>query len=144
MTSAANGIPIVQIHRGNWEELQGMLKEAISNAAFVAFDLELSGIGNPRDLSLWDLDHRYEKICEVADSRSVLSLGLSFVRFLTSHEIFPQNEPKEGDVPHYSRTFLAQNFDILCSCQDPFVTDPKAADFLIRNGFDFNRQLAFG
>jgi target of EGR1 protein 1 len=117
--------------------------KAVETASYIAIDLELSGIGASRDLGHPNVEERYSSIRHVADTRAILSLGLSCVRFLTSHPT--SAAPGENEEhKNYNWTFLVQTYDILCACQDEYTIDPRSVKFLVDHGFDFNRQMAFG
>jgi len=76
-------------------------------------------------------------ICEVAKTRSVISLGLSCFKL--------QNAPDCGDKSEgETNTFLVQTFNIFVLCSDSYVVEPLAVQFLVSHGFDFNRQYAQG
>ena len=46
---------------------------------------------------------------------------------------------KTGPVPLEARVF-----NVCLLTQQPFVTDPSSAQFLISHGFDFNKQYSVG
>ena len=75
-------------------------------------------------------------MCEVAQSRAILSLGIS---------CFKQKKPKaknkesEGNLKVKVRTF-----NIVVLCMENFVVEPASLRFLVGHGFDFNKQYAKG
>jgi len=84
-----------------------------------------------------EINDRYLSICEVAKTRSIISLGLSCFKL--------QNTSDSGDKSEgVTNGFLVQTFNILVLCSDNYVVEPVAVQFLVSHGFDFNRQYAQG
>jgi len=85
-----------------------------------------------------DVDDRYRSLCEVAKTRSIISLGLS---------CFKQQLESDSDDPSKETNvsiFLVQTFNIFVLCSETYVVEPLALQFLVSHGFDFNRQYAQG
>ncbi|ELT96816.1 hypothetical protein CAPTEDRAFT_205148 [Capitella teleta] len=70
-------VPIIDVTKGNLEEVWPTIVSAIQNATFVALDNELTGLGERKDLFARDIEQRYKGTSEVAKTRSVVSVGLS-------------------------------------------------------------------
>jgi len=85
-----------------------------------------------------EIDDRYCSVCEVAKTRSIISLGLSC--FKRQHESDSDGKFKETNTS----TFLVQTFNIFVLCSETYVVEPLALQFLVSHGFDFNRQYAQG
>ena len=99
------------------------------------------------------IDDRYTGICDIAKSRSVVSIGLSCFK-LHSHE---SGQPKsmtnnegitsqtEMKVPKVTKlNYQVQTFNIILLCTEEYVVDPASLKFLVDHGFDFNKQYAKG
>jgi len=85
-----------------------------------------------------EIDDRYHSVCEVAKTRSIISLGLSC--FKQQHKSDSDGDSKEASTS----TFLVQTFNIFVLCSETYVVEPLALQFLVSHGFDFNRQYAQG
>jgi len=85
-----------------------------------------------------EIDDRYLSICEVAKTRSIISLGLSC--FKLQHASDSGDQSKETKMS----TFLVQTFNIFVLCSENYTVEPLAVQFLVSHGFDFNRQYALG
>ena len=79
------------------------------------------------------MEEHYQNLCAVVTSRAILSLGVACFKWSNS------GFSKTGSVPPEARVF---NVGLLT--QQPFVTDPSSAQFLILHGFDFNKQYSVG
>lgn len=82
-----------------------------------------------------DIRDRYNNIAKIARSHSILSVGLSVFRFKTN--------PKDEDDPNLWK-FHAENFDITTFCNDEYILEEEAQNFLSSYGFDFEHQRAHG
>ena len=83
-----------------------------------------------------EIDDRYLSICEVAKTRSIISLGLSCFKLQTASD--PDSQSAN------TTPFLVQTFNIFVLCNENYVVEPLALQFLVNHGFDFNRQYAHG
>ena len=79
------------------------------------------------------MEEHYQKLCAVVTSRAILSLGVACFKWSNS------GFSKTGPVPLEARVF-----NVWLLTQQPFVTDPSSAQFLILHGFDFNKQYSVG
>lgn len=131
-------VPVVEVHASNIVALWPSLVHAIRSSTFIAIDTELSGLGDRKRLFTKEIDERYLSICEVAKTRSIISLGLSCFK--------RQHEPDSDDhvTETNTSTFLVQTFNIFVLCSETYVVEPLALQFLVSHGFDFNRQYAQG
>ena len=91
------------------------------------------------------IEDRYKSIAEVAKTRSILSLGLSCFKIQDEEE---DHNSREGETPPgpgpTSQKFLAQTFNILTLCNEDYMVEPGALQFLVGHGFDFNKQYSCG
>ena len=87
-------------------------------------------------LSLRFIEDRYKYMCEVAQSRAILSLGISCFKLKKTKT---KNKESEGNLNIRVRTF-----NIVVLCMENFVVEPASLRFLVGHGFDFNKQYAKG
>lgn len=122
-------VPIVEVDLTNVTNVLPSLMLAIKTSSFIALDLELSGLGNRKLLTTPNIEERYKHICEVANSRSILALGVSCFKLQDS----PNNV-----------AYLSQSFNIVSMCLDNYIIEPISIKFLVDHGFNFNRQYSSG
>ncbi len=77
-------------------------------------------------------EERYKLLREVADSHSVVSVGVACFKWVWSGN-------KENALQCH-----VEVFNIWLLCQRAYIINPKAAKFLIDHGFDFNKQFSKG
>ena len=101
------------------------------------------------------MDDRYTGICDVAKSRSVLSVGLSCFKLQSHRTGLPldvmNTEEQQSESPTEMKTprvtelgYQVQTFNIMILCSEEYVVDPASLKFLVHHGFDFNKQYAKG
>ena len=86
------------------------------------------------------MEDRYKYMCEVAQSRAILSLGIScfkLKKLKSSND--DMNKESERRLNIRVRTF-----NIVVLCTENFVVEPASLKFLVGHGFDFNKQYAKG
>ncbi|XP_071490969.1 target of EGR1 protein 1-like [Diadema antillarum] len=132
-------VPIIDIHRDNFTDFWPAINLAIQTASFIAIDAELSGLGCRRNLMAKSIEDRYRFISEVAKTRSILSIGISCFRLLEDQG----NENTTVNPPNQLK-FVAQTFNILTLCNEDYMVEPGALQFLVGHGFDFNKQYSSG
>ena len=76
------------------------------------------------------MEDHYQSLCKVVTSRAILSLGVACFKW------------SEGSSEAVLLT--AQVFNVWLLIQQPFTTDPSSAIFLVKHGFDFNKQYSLG
>lgn len=130
--SELKSVPVVDVTKDNIAEVWPSLVLAVRTSLFVAIDLELSGIGNRKEINAKSVEDRYMAMARVADTRAIISMGLS---------CFRQDARSAETGP---LMFTVQTFNILVLCQDDYIVEPSSLQFLISHGFDFNRQYALG
>ncbi|KAH8035029.1 hypothetical protein HPB51_003870 [Rhipicephalus microplus] len=130
--SELKSVPVVDVTKDNIADIWPSLVLAVRTSFFVAIDLELSGIGKRKDINAKSVDDRYAAMSRVADTRAIISIGLS---------CFRQDSRSAETGP---LTFTVQTFNILALCQDNYIVEPASLQFLISHGFDFNRQYSLG
>lgn len=99
-----------------------------------------------------EIDERYRAFAEVSRTRSILSVGVSLFRKhpLSDAQLHGGNSPMPIDVngdaiesqDQYS--FIVENYDFLCKCQDSYKLDEDANRFLRIHGFNFDKQASLG
>ena len=83
-------------------------------------------------------DDRYQALCQVAKSHSVLSLGLSCFK------VIPSRYDADNTFNKKQLRFLVQTFNITLLCDEDYVVEPVALRFLVEHSFDFNKQYSQG
>lgn len=136
-------VPVVDVHNDNLREVWPSMILAMSTSAFIALDTELSGLGHRKKLNAKSVEDRYKNISETASSRSILSLGISCFKSLSGDPI-SQSGPSVTAADQSSDSYVVQTFNILLLCEDDFVVEPLSLKFLVRHGFDFNKQYDKG
>ncbi|XP_013782965.1 target of EGR1 protein 1-like [Limulus polyphemus] len=142
-------VPIVEVNKENFVQLWPTLLLSIKNSYFVAIDLELSGLGNRKNLNARCIEDRYKAIAEAVSSRAIISLGLSCFRLSTNDDTSKNQEHCNGEECsknnfEKSFRFLVQTFNILVLCSEDYTVEPDSLKFLVDHGFDFNRQYSLG
>ncbi|XP_076353535.1 target of EGR1 protein 1-like [Tachypleus tridentatus] len=142
-------VPIVEVNKENFVQLWPTLLLSIKKSYFVAIDLELSGLGNRKNLNARCIEDRYKAISEAVSSRAIISLGLSCFRLSTTDDKSDnQNNCNEEECSknniENSFRFLVQTFNILVLCNEDYTVEPDSLKFLVDHGFDFNRQYSLG
>ena len=91
-----------------------------------------------QNFSLRFVEDRYKYMCEVAQSRAILSLGISCFKLKKSKNN-NDTKNKEGRI-----NIRVKTFNIVVLCTENFVVEPASLKFLVGHGFDFNKQYAKG
>ncbi|XP_033127408.1 target of EGR1 protein 1-like [Anneissia japonica] len=125
-------VPVVDVHSDNISIIWPSLLLAVRSANFLAIDFELSGLGNRRNLVTRSMDDRYKFISDVAKTRSILAIGLA---------CFKANGTSSDTL---GLQFQVQTFNITTLCNEEYVVEPDALQFLVNHGFDFNKQYSKG
>ena len=86
------------------------------------------------------LEDRYKYMCEVAQSRAILSLGISCFKLKKPKNSKDANSRESEGTLH----FRVKTFNIVVLCMENFVVEPASLKFLVGHGFDFNKQYAKG
>lgn len=94
----------------------------------------MSGLGERKKLMAQSVDERYKAMCKAAQSRAILSLGVSCFSLTTN------KSPSHPKNLH----FTVQTFNIFVLCNEDFVVEPGSLKFLTEHGFDFNKQYSKG
>ena len=86
------------------------------------------------------VEDRYKYMREVAQSRAILSLGISCFKLKkTKINNDTKNKESEGRL-----NIRVKTFNIVVLCTENFVVEPVSLTFLVGHGFDFNKQYAKG
>lgn len=80
------------------------------------------------------VDDRFINICEVAKTRSIISLGLSCFKLSST----------ENSESSKNLNFSVQTFNLMALCSEDYVVEPSALQFLVTHGFDFHKQYSQG
>ena len=94
----------------------------------------MSGLGERKKLMAQSVDDRYKSMCKAAQSRAILSVGVSCFALRLSHS---QSQPR-------NLHFTVKTYNILVLCGENFVVEPGSLKFLTEHGFDFNKQYSKG
>lgn len=78
------------------------------------------------------VDERYTALCKIAKTRSIISCGLSCFEQMKSNEDSNQ------------RTHKVQTFNLFLLCDDEYTVESQSLQFLVKHGFDFNKQYSLG
>ncbi|KAL9950809.1 hypothetical protein ACROYT_G043371 [Oculina patagonica] len=138
MAARFDYVPVVEVSADNFSEVWPSMVRAIKKSSFVALDTEMSGIGERKNLMAQFVEDRYKYMCEVAQSRAILSLGISCFK-LKKSKSSNDTKNKEGRL-----NIRVKTFNIVVLCTENFVVEPASLTFLVGHGFDFNKQYAKG
>lgn len=130
--SEITSVPVVDVTKENIASIWPSLILAVKTSLYVAIDLELSGIGGRKEINAKSVEDRYLAISRVADTRAIISIGLS---------CFRHDSRSSASGPF---KFTVQTFNILVLCKENYIVEPSSLQFLIGHGFDFNRQYSLG
>ncbi|GAB6028962.1 Target of EGR1, member 1 (Nuclear) [Chamberlinius hualienensis] len=149
MANDLRNVPIVIVNKSNFVTIWPSLIHAVDKASVIGIDIELSGLGDRRSLSIKDIEERYKAVASVAQTRAILSLGIACFcsQQLNNETISVQDADKWPDrkkIESEPKTYVAQIFDISLLCTDEYVVEPLSLQFLVNHGFDFNMQFSKG
>ena len=83
-----------------------------------------------------DSNERYKAFCEIAKTRSILSVGIS------SFSLQQHGEESNNPGKNKNSDFLVQTYNIMLLRKDSFTVEPGSLKFLLEHGFDFNTHYA--
>ena len=86
------------------------------------------------------IEDRYKYMCEVAQSRAILSLGISCFKL---KKLKPHKETKHKESVEILNVKV-NTFNIVVLCLENFIVEPASLKFLVEHGFDFNKQYSRG
>ena len=86
------------------------------------------------------IEDRYKYMCEVAQSRAILSLGISCFKL---KKLKPHKETKHKESDEILNVKV-NTFNIVVLCLENFIVEPASLKFLVEHGFDFNKQYSRG
>jgi len=124
-------VPVIDVHRDNFEKHKNGIYEAMDAASFIALDCELSGLGDRKRLNSPTIDERYKNTGLVAKTRSIISLGLAMYKL---------RPPGEGKAWRYE----VKTYNIMVLCSEDYIVEPGSLRFLVEHGFDFSKQYSLG
>ncbi|XP_056647832.1 poly(A)-specific ribonuclease PARN-like [Diorhabda sublineata] len=126
----------MEVTNSNFDSLLPEIENAINHSLFISIDCELSGLTVVRNINTFDSPKEYyEKMRNNCKDFLVMQYGISIFRYDESEHNFKQRtynffifrRPVNKNVP--DQRFLCQSSSI---------------DFLIGNGFDFNKLFKEG
>ncbi|EFX85112.1 hypothetical protein DAPPUDRAFT_194080 [Daphnia pulex] len=126
-------VSVLDVHKDNLQFIWPSLVCSIQNSSFISLDCELSGLGSRKLINSQAVDDRFINICEVAKTRSIISLGLSCFKLSDT-----ENESSKN------LNFSVQTFNLMALCSEDYVVEPSALQFLVTHGFDFHKQYSQG
>ncbi|EFO22525.1 hypothetical protein LOAG_05962 [Loa loa] len=127
-------IVVIEVNKGNLNITWPYLLLSIRNASFISLDLELSGLGRQKGWLANSLQERYDVIRQSAQTRSVLSVGITTFQLVSRKETDAKKKLK----------YKCQVFNILTLCTVPFIVEADGFQFLSKHKFDFNRWISLG
>lgn len=122
----------MDITRLNFAEQLPNVQNAISKASFIAIDCEFTGLSAGGKSCAYDTPgQRYDHLRRNAQDYLVVQFGLSAFRL-------------DDEKQRYSQSTF--NFYLFprSGSQGSFLCQPSSLDFLVTNGFDFNRLIRDG
>ena len=126
-------VPVVDVTKDNFLIFEPTIRLGIQNCDFIAIDCELSGLGDRKKLNASSIDERFTNSSMVAQTRSIISLGLS---------IFKQKTEQESDK--LLQLYAVQTYNIVVLCSEDYIIEPGSVNFLVKHGFNFNQQYSEG
>ena len=143
--SQLDNVVITDVTKNNFKRLWPQIVADITNASFIAIDAEMSGLGCTKQTMTSNLDERYAFISSLAASRSIISLGLAcFTCFEKNKSVSDKESEMISHRCENKIVYSVSVYNILLLCSDPYIVDPKAVEFLVEHGFNFNKQFAEG
>ena len=115
----------------------------LSPSGFVAIDIEFSGLGEDPDLKHENLETRYAALRRVADSRAILSLGISIFDVDTDSPDTVAESDDDGNAKERI-SYKVATYDMLLTCQSEFSMSSDSGEFLASHKFDFNNMFLKG
>jgi len=146
---------VVDVTTDNVDRELPEIMDAIDKADIVALDCELSGLGDRKKLRASDMEDRYNNMCRVAMTRSIISLGISVFRQhsdgddgkTTSNGTESDEIVEKGDPPDPTSDgscFSCCTWNVMVLCGDDYIVEPGSLKFLVLHGFDFGKQYSKG
>ena len=83
-----------------------------------------------------DIEDRYVYLREVAQTRAILSLGISCFKLKK-----PKSKEKESEIKLRIKVHV---YNIVVLCAENYLVEPESLKFLVEHGFDFNKQYGQG
>eukprot|EP00736_Rhodelphis_marinus_P001285 Rmarinus@m.25845 len=119
----------MNVTRDNFLDVCEEINALLPTCSFVAIDEEMTGIGNPREMTILDsLQSRYSKMREVASRFHIIQVGMA---------LFHSNDDGKGfTVRPYNFYLFPETGEI--------TLEASAIAFLKKNGMDFNKWMYQG
>jgi poly(A)-specific ribonuclease len=127
----------MDINRSNFDGRLLDVLEALSDAHFISFDIEMTGIpakgaGAKRKQTMQE---RYQQVKEAAENFQILQIGLTCVNESQEEESYMCRSYNFNLTPHPTEQIELTRI---------FSCDSEAINFLVKNGFDLNRPFMDG
>jgi len=135
-TADFDRVPVMDLHKDNIHLYVQQIKNAITDASFVALDCELSGLGDRKKINAPGIDDRYKNTGLVAKTRSIISIGLS------TYALQTPSSTQSSNVKSWS--YRVQSYNIMVLCGEDYIVEPGSLRFLVEHGFDFKKQYSLG
>jgi target of EGR1 protein 1 len=123
-------LPVLKLNKNNIENEWHNLINKIKDSTFISIDLELSGLGNRKNLNKPSIDDRYKYLIEIASKYSIISIGISCFKL--------------DNYDNLKVSFKNDTFDLFTLCEDDFVADLETLKFHRKNNFNFNELFSNG
>eukprot|EP00095_Tigriopus_kingsejongensis_P012370 maker-scaffold190_size271632-snap-gene-0.22 protein:Tk12370 transcript:maker-scaffold190_size271632-snap-gene-0.22-mRNA-1 annotation:"hypothetical protein BRAFLDRAFT_287482" len=125
-SASFNKVPVIEVTERNLASVWTQVVQCVHRADFIAIDCELSGLGDRKRLNSSSIEERYAHLNAVAQTRSIVALGLSTFRHTKHHR------------------YHVDTFNLLALCSQDYIVEPGALKFLVEHGFDFQKQYSSG
>ena len=144
-TTVRNRKPSMDVTKHNFLEILREIDGVIAESDFISIDTELSGLKRPDTKNLQVLDtteDRYSKLKQSISGFSLIQYGLSCFKAIKDTE---DNETKYECNSYNFYIFPQKSVSINKSMGDRiFTVQSSSLQFLVNNGFDFNKLIIDG
>lgn len=126
----------MDVTRQNFEAVSTKVKKSIEEATFLSIDCELTGLNTIRNINAFDtIQQYYNKVKENCREFLVIQYGITAFRYDQEHNLFKQSSYNF----YIFRRPLNRNIP-----DQRFLCQASSIDFLISQGFDFNKLFREG
>ena len=138
--------PVVDVTKCNISTLEPTIRLAIQNCDFIALDCELSGLGDRKKLNDTSIEDRFANASIVAQTRSIIALGLSIFKEKDMSLVITSNKSSNTLVIDslITKQYQVQTYNIIVLCSEDYIVEPGSVNFLVKHGFNFNQQYSEG
>jgi len=126
----------MEVTKSNFNEVLPQIKEATERADFISIDCELTGLNTGTDINAFDTQRQYyEKVRKSSKDFLVIQYGLCFFRYDKDLKVFKQQGYNFYIFPRPVNRLVPDH---------RFLCQASSIDFLITQGFDFNKLFKEG